>query len=87
MSLSIANLKETSRVNFDFYHHDLDSLKALYKRENEELKSKLLNGALWEEVKDQRLRVTELSIALANKLQSDLTNNPAEFPFRNIEGR
>ena len=72
-------------MNFDFYHHDLDSLKALYKRENEELKSKLLNGALWEEVKDQRLRVTELSIALANKLQS--TDNPAEFPFRNIEGR
>ena len=57
-------------MNFDLSHHDLDSLRALYERENQELRTKLLNGALWEEVKDQRLRLTELSIALDKKLFS-----------------
>jgi hypothetical protein len=31
---------------FDFSHFDLDSLKTLYERENEELQTRLLNGAL-----------------------------------------
>lgn len=74
-------------MDFDFSHHDLESLKTLYQKENEELKSRLLNGALWEEVKAQRLRVTELSIALHNKFQSGYGGHPAEFPSSDIEGR
>ena len=72
---------------FDFYHHDLESLKVLYEKENEELKKRLLNGALWEEVKNQRLRVTELAIALHNKFQAGHGGNPGEFPSSYIEGR
>ena len=74
-------------MNFDLSHHDLDSLRTLYERENQELRTKLLNGALWEEVKDQRLRITELSIALDKKLQSKSGANPAEFSSSDIEGR
>lgn len=74
-------------MDFDFSHHDVDSLKTLYKRENEELETRLLNGALWQEVKAQRLRVTELSIALHNKFQSGNNGHPAEFSSSEIEGR
>lgn len=74
-------------MDFDFSHHDLDSLKILYAKENEELKAMLLNGALWEEVKDQRLRVTKLSIALHSKLQAGNSGHPAEFSSADIEGR
>ena len=75
-------------MDFDFSHYDLDSLKILYARENEELKARLLKGALWEEVKDQQFRVTELSIALHGKLQASRSgSNPAEFPSSDIEGR
>ena len=69
-------------MNFDFSHHDLDSLKVLFEKENEELKARLLNGASWEEVKDQRLRVTELAIALHNNFLSPQGGNPAEFSQR-----
>lgn len=74
-------------MNLDLSHHDPDSLKALYERENEELKARLLNGALWNEVKEQRFRVTELSIALHKKIQKIQGTNPAEFPATDIEGR
>ena len=66
---------------------DFDSLRTLYEKENEELKTRLLNGALWEEVKDQRLRITELSIALHKKLKTIKGSNPAEFSPSDIEGR
>jgi hypothetical protein len=76
-----------SQMNFDLSHHDLESLEILYESENEELKARLLSGALWEEVKEQRLRITELSIALHKKLQSIKGANPAEFTPSDIEGR
>jgi hypothetical protein len=74
-------------MNFDLSHFDLESLRTLYEKENEDLKAKLLNGALWEEVKEQRIRITELSIALHSKLQSIKGANPAEFSSSDIEGR
>ncbi len=74
-------------MNFDLSHHDLESLKTLYEKENEELKTRLLNGALWHEVTNQRLRVTELSIALHQKLQHLQGTNAAVFSSSEIEGR
>ena len=71
----------------DLSNYNLDSLRALYEKESEVLQSRLLNGELWDEVRDLRVRVTELSIALHQKLQSDKGANPAEsFSFRG-EGR
>ena len=72
---------ELCEMDFDFSYHDLESLKVLLEKESEELKAKLLSGASWEEVKSQRLRVTELSIALYKTL-SPPSFNPAEFNQR-----
>ena len=74
-------------MNFDFSRYELEGLKALYKKESDELKTRLLNGALWEDVKDQRLTVKELSMALYQKIQSIQGANPAEFSLSDIEGR
>lgn len=71
-------------VSFDYSVNDL---KAIYERENEVLQSRLLNGELWEQVKDQRQKVTELSIALHKKLQASLGAHPAESPSSDVEGR
>ena len=59
---------------------DIETLKALYEHESAMLKTALLNGALWEEVQSQRIRVTELSIALHQKRIS--LSNPAESALR-----
>jgi hypothetical protein len=59
---------------------DADNLKALYEKESLGLRTALLNGATWEEVKDQRQRVTELSIALHKKINT--SGNPAESTDR-----
>ena len=74
-------------MNQDLSDYNIDSLKALYEKENEVLKSRLLNGELWEEVKEQQQKVTELSIALHKKLQALKGVNPAEFSSNDIEGR
>lgn len=59
---------------------DLDSLKLMHEKESSNLRTALLNGATWEEVKDQRKRVTELSIALHKKINA--SGNPAESTDR-----
>ncbi|MGZ5189868.1 MAG: hypothetical protein ACXWCZ_02550 [Flavisolibacter sp.] len=59
---------------------DLNLLKSMYEKEATVLKNSLLNGASWEEVKDQRRRVTEISIAI-HKLRYR-NGNPAESSFR-----
>jgi hypothetical protein len=75
-------------MNLDLSGLDLDTLKAMYEKEEMNLKTKLLNGALWEEVKEQRKTVTELSIALhRKKFQSIQALNPAEHSSDDIEGR
>jgi hypothetical protein len=74
-------------MNFDPSSLDLDTLKAMYQKEEETLKSKLLNGALWHEVKENRKIVTELSIALHKKYQSLQGLNPAEHSSEDIENR
>lgn len=61
---------------------DLHTIKAMYEKEAEELSSALLNGATWEETREKRKSVTELSIALHQKRNP--TGHPAEaFTRRN----
>ena len=59
---------------------DLNMLKIMYDNEASILKNALLNGASWEEVKDQRRKVTELAIAV-HKLRYR-SGNPAETSSR-----
>ena len=59
---------------------ELEALKKLYETEAEKLTVSLLNGATWEEVKDQRKLVTDLAIAVHKKKHSN--SNPAETSMR-----
>jgi hypothetical protein len=59
---------------------DTEALRELYEREAGNLKKALLNGSSWEDVKDQRLKVTELAIALHKKIHT--SGNPAESADR-----
>lgn len=59
---------------------DVNLVKTIYEKEAITLKNALLNGASWEEVKDQRRKVTELAIAL-HKLRHS-SGNPAESSSR-----
>lgn len=43
---------------------DLSALLALYNREIDTLKSRLLSGASWEELAPNRRNITELAIAI-----------------------
>jgi len=60
---------------------NLDDLNTMYEREEASLNTALLNGALWEEVRDQRKNVTELAIAIHKKTQI-INSNPAESVYR-----
>ena len=55
---------------------DAEALKDIYEKESAKLKASLINGSSWEEMKDQRQKVTELAIALHKKINS--SGNPAE---------
>lgn len=59
---------------------DLNTLRALFEEESANLKTALLSGCSWEEMRDQRKKVTELSIALHKKLST--SGNPAESTDR-----
>jgi hypothetical protein len=57
-----------------------DALRDAYEKESAKLRSALLNGSSWEEMKDQRRKVTELAIALHKKI--NISTNPAESANR-----
>lgn len=59
---------------------DVDQLRDVYETESSRLKASLISGTSWEELKDQRKKVTELAIALHKKINS--TSNPAESADR-----
>jgi hypothetical protein len=59
---------------------DLNILKMMYEKEAMSLKNALLSGSSWEDVRDQRRKVTEISIAI-HKLRHN-SNNPAETSSR-----
>ena len=52
---------------------DLDTLKNMHEKEAAELKVKLLNGALWHEVSEQKNRLIDISIAI-HKITSQKQN-------------
>jgi len=58
----------------------VEELKDVYEKESTKLKASLLNGTPWEELKDQRQKVTELAIALHKKINT--SSNPAESTDR-----
>lgn len=55
---------------------DVDALRDAYEKESARLKASLISGSSWEEMKDQRKKVTELAIALHKKINT--SGNPAE---------
>jgi hypothetical protein len=55
---------------------DVDTLREAYEKESAQLKASLLSGTSWEDMKDQRKKVTDLAIALHKKLHN--SGNPAE---------
>ena len=59
---------------------DVEALRDAYERESAKLKISLLNGSSWEEMKDQRKKVTELAIVLHKKINN--SHNPAESTDR-----
>ena len=65
---NIALFKKVKMI-FDLHTLDLSILKALYDGECKELERKLLHGALWEEVEQQRKKVSEISMILHKKIQ------------------
>jgi hypothetical protein len=60
---------------------DVDTLRNMYEKESANLKSALLSGTSWADLKDQRQKVTELSIVLHKKIHAS-TGNPAESTDR-----
>ena len=56
---------------------ELDTLKDMYANAAVKLKDALLEGAEWQQVQEYRHDVTELEIALYNKIRS-VGLNPAE---------
>lgn len=59
---------------------NLDELREVYEKESALLKTSLLNGSSWDELKEQRQKVTELAIALHKKINTSA--NPAESTGR-----
>lgn len=59
---------------------DADTLKTIYEKESANLKTALIGGTAWNDLKEQRQKVTELSIALHKKIYS--SPNPAESTDR-----
>jgi hypothetical protein len=58
----------------------------VYEKEQAELTSRLLSGSLWNEVKEQRKKLTEIAVALHKKAQA-MGLNPAEFTAGDLAKR
>ena len=64
---------------------DLTTLKTTYEKEAAALRTALINGASWEDVKEQRLRVTQLAIEVHRKIHAGGSSNPAERSTRSAD--
>ena len=64
---------------------DVNTLKTMFEREAEDLHASLLKGVSWDQLRNQRKVVTDLSIDLQAKRNGILPNesNPAEKYTRN----
>jgi hypothetical protein len=65
-------------VKKDLWQMDIEQLQILYRDENKELEKRLLSGTLWEEVRDLRHRIGELSTVIYKKLNAAHFDHPAE---------
>ena len=66
----------------ELWHLDLEHLKTLYREEEKRLESKLLAGADWEEVTEERKRIGELYTIIYKKSNPTQFGNPAENQSR-----
>ena len=60
---------------------DINQLQNLYYESSRQLEKRLLHGASWQDVRDQRTNVTELAVAIYKRLNPS-TVNPAEQQTR-----
>jgi len=65
-------------VEKDLWKLDIEHLNALYNKEASQLQERLLAGATWEQVNEERKRVGELSTIIYKKSNPSHFNNPAE---------
>ena len=61
---------------------DINQLQHLYHENALQLEKKLLHGASWKEVSEQRHEVTELAITIFRRLNPLPLENPAEHRTR-----
>ena len=61
---------------------DIVTLKAMFHKEEAALKTALLEGKMWDDMVEQRYKVTQLAIAIHNRLHPLTDFNPAEFVKR-----
>lgn len=61
---------------------DVSYLTALYDKEFQELKKALINGKQWQDVREQRYRVTQLAITIHKKLARNDNSDPSANPTR-----
>ena len=57
-------------MEFNFSHLELEELQEMHQKEVAELNNRLINGALWNEVRGQKEKVTKIAIALHKKLEA-----------------
>ena len=70
----------------ELWNLDLERLRTLYQEENRQLEQRLLAGATWEEVSEERRRIGELSTILYKRSNPTQFGNPAENASRGTEG-
>ena len=70
----------------ELWNLDLERLRALYQEENRQLEQRLLSGASWEEVSEERRRIGELSTIIYKRSNPAQFGNPAENASRSSEG-
>ena len=66
----------------ELWHLDIEHLKTLYRQEEKRLETKLLSGATWEEVTEERKRIGELYTIIYKKSNPAHFGNPAENASR-----
>jgi hypothetical protein len=70
-------------VKKELWNLDLEHLETLYRQEEKHLEEKLLAGATWEEVTEERKRIGELYTIIYKKSNPGHFGNPAENASRN----
>lgn len=69
----------------ELWHLDLEGLRKLYQEEKAELEGRLLAGATWDEVGEERKRIGELSTIIYKRSNPAQFGNPAENESRKTE--